>query len=54
MQRTASATGTVPLFRIAQIRSIEARAAAALPPHALMQRAGSAVARLALALAPHA
>ncbi len=54
MQRIASTTGTVPLFRIAQTRSIEARAAAGLPPHALMQRAGSAVARLALALAPHA
>ncbi|MEO7008801.1 MAG: NAD(P)H-hydrate epimerase, partial [Caldimonas sp.] len=54
MQRIVSTTGAVPLFGIPQTRSIEARAAAALPPHALMQRAGSAVARLALALAPHA
>lgn len=33
---------------------IEAAAAAGLPPHTLMQRAGLAVARLALAVAPHA
>jgi hydroxyethylthiazole kinase-like uncharacterized protein yjeF len=33
---------------------LEQFAAARLPPHALMQRAGLAVARLALALAPHA
>lgn len=35
-------------------RRLEAAASAALAPHALMQRAGAAVARLALALAPHA
>lgn len=34
-------------------RAIEARAGAGLPAHALMARAGWAVARLALALAPH-
>ncbi|MBE7367904.1 NAD(P)H-hydrate dehydratase [Ramlibacter pallidus] len=39
---------------IAATRRIEQRAAAALPPHALMRRAGLAVARLALAVAPHA
>lgn len=43
-----------PLLDVAAIRRLEQRAAAALPPHALMQRAGLAVARLALALAPHA
>jgi ADP-dependent NAD(P)H-hydrate dehydratase / NAD(P)H-hydrate epimerase len=43
-----------PLHDAAQSRRIEAAAAAALPPHALMQRAGLAVARLALAIAPHA
>lgn len=43
-----------PLFDVPQTRRIEAAALAGLPPHALMQRAGAAVARLALALAPHA
>ncbi len=43
-----------PLFDIAGTRRIEQAAALALPPHTLMQRAGLAVARLALALAPHA
>lgn len=43
-----------PLFNTAATRRIEQAAAAALPPHTLMQRAGLAVARLALALAPHA
>jgi ADP-dependent NAD(P)H-hydrate dehydratase / NAD(P)H-hydrate epimerase len=35
-------------------RRIETTAAAALPPHTLMRRAGLSVARLALAIAPHA
>lgn len=43
-----------PLFGVAASRRIEQAAAAALPPHTLMERAGLAVARLALALAPHA
>jgi ADP-dependent NAD(P)H-hydrate dehydratase / NAD(P)H-hydrate epimerase len=43
-----------PLHDTAQSRRIETAAAAALPPHTLMQRAGLAVARLALAIAPHA
>ena len=43
-----------PLFDTAATRRIEQAAMAALPPHTLMQRAGLAVARLALALAPHA
>jgi len=42
------------LYGTAATRAIEAAAAAALPPHTLMQRAGQATARLALALAPHA
>jgi len=44
----------VPLFDLAVTRRIEAAAQATLPPHTLMQRAGLAAARLALALAPHA
>ena len=43
-----------PLHDAAATRAIESAAAAGLPPHTLMQRAGAAVARLALALAPHA
>ena len=43
-----------PLHDVPAIRRLEQRAAAALPPHTLMQRAGLAVARLSLALAPHA
>jgi ADP-dependent NAD(P)H-hydrate dehydratase / NAD(P)H-hydrate epimerase len=43
-----------PLHGVAATRAIEHSAAAALPPHTLMQRAGLAVARLACALAPHA
>jgi len=43
-----------PLFDVAATRRIEQTAASRLPPHALMQRAGLALARLALALAPHA
>lgn len=42
------------LFDTAALRRIEQAAASNLPPHALMQRAGLAIARLALALAPHA
>lgn len=43
-----------PLYGVAASRAIERAAAATLEPHTLMQRAGLAVARLALALAPHA
>lgn len=43
-----------PLFDVDATRATEQAAAAGLPPHALMQRAGFAVARLALALAPNA
>lgn len=53
MQRI-SPEQTHPLFDTAATRLIEKTAASSLPPHALMQRAGLAVARLAQALAPHA
>ncbi|KQT07638.1 bifunctional ADP-dependent NAD(P)H-hydrate dehydratase/NAD(P)H-hydrate epimerase [Ramlibacter sp. Leaf400] len=43
-----------PLFDVATTRALEREAAAALPFHTLMQRAGLATARLALAIAPHA
>ena len=43
-----------PLFGSAATRHIEHAQQAALPAHTLMQRAGLATARLALALAPHA
>lgn len=43
-----------PLHGTAATRRVEQAAAAPLPPHTLMQRAGLASARLALALAPHA
>jgi hydroxyethylthiazole kinase-like uncharacterized protein yjeF len=43
-----------PLHSIAASRAIEQRTAATLPPHALMRRAGLAIARLALACAPRA
>lgn len=43
-----------PLHDAAATRRLEQAAAAGLPPHSLMDRAGLAVARLALALAPHA
>ena len=47
-------TCSYPLHSLTATRSIEQAAAAQLPPHALMQRAGLAVARLACAVAPHA
>ncbi|MBI5277857.1 MAG: NAD(P)H-hydrate dehydratase [Burkholderiales bacterium] len=43
-----------PLFDVAAIRGIERTASGNLPPHTLMQRAGLSVARLAMAIAPHA
>lgn len=50
----AQQPGPWPLHDSAASRTLEALAAADLPPHALMQRAGRGVARLAMALAPHA
>ncbi len=43
-----------PLFSAAASRAIEQTALQGLPPHTLMRRAGMAVARLALAIAPNA
>jgi hydroxyethylthiazole kinase-like uncharacterized protein yjeF len=54
MQRVLPPNRSRPLFGAAATRAVERRASAALPPHALMRRAGLAVARLALAIAPHA
>lgn len=53
MQRITTTTSQ-PLYSVAQTRALEQLTAAGLPPHTLMQRAGLAVARLTLALAPHA
>ena len=53
MQKISSAHHQ-PLFGVAATRRIEQTAAIALPPHSLMQRAGLAVARLTMAIAPHA
>ncbi|MDM0103808.1 NAD(P)H-hydrate dehydratase [Variovorax sp. J22R24] len=53
MQRITSAAA-LPLFDIAAARRMEQAAAAGLAPHTLMQRAGLAVARLAMATAPQA
>ncbi len=53
MQKITSAHGHA-LFSVAATRRIEDRAAALLPPFTLMHRAGLSVARLTLALAPHA
>lgn len=47
-------TQPLALFDAAQTRALEQRASAALPAHTLMRRAGESVARLALAIAPHA
>lgn len=46
--------GGWPLSSVVVTRDLESRLAGTLPPHTLMQRAGLSVARLALALAPHA
>jgi hydroxyethylthiazole kinase-like uncharacterized protein yjeF len=52
--RRISSTHSEPLYSVAATREFERLAAQGLPPHTLMQRAGLSVARLALALAPHA
>ena len=54
LQHITSESGPWPLHDVAGSRVIETSAAATLPAHTLMQRAGLSVARLALALAPHA
>ncbi len=52
--RSLRADQLEPLHDTAGTRAIEQALAATLPPHALMARAGEAVARLALAWRPHA
>ena len=54
MRRVLPLTDEAALFDAAQTRALERREAARLPAHTLMRRAGEAVARLALAIAPHA
>ncbi|HEY9027630.1 MAG TPA: NAD(P)H-hydrate epimerase, partial [Burkholderiaceae bacterium] len=53
-RRLLENTDDIALFDDATTRRIERRAAAALPSHALMQRAGLALLRLARAIAPNA
>jgi hydroxyethylthiazole kinase-like uncharacterized protein yjeF len=53
-RRLLASASEVALFDDAATRRIEQRAAAALPAHALMARAGVALLRLARAVAPHA
>ncbi len=52
--RIDSDVGRLTLHDVAATRALEARALVATPPFALMARAGECVARLALAVAPHA
>ena len=52
--RIFGSTCSHALHGVARTREIEQQAQAGLAPNALMQRAGRATARLALALAPHA
>ena len=54
IKRIDSAVGRVALHGVATTRAREAVALATVPAYTLMARAGAAVARLALALAPHA
>ncbi|CAN5797174.1 bifunctional ADP-dependent NAD(P)H-hydrate dehydratase/NAD(P)H-hydrate epimerase [soil metagenome] len=54
MQAIRSTCRLLPLFDVAASRCVEARALASADPHVLMRRAGLAVARLAMAVAPHA
>ena len=54
VQRVKPSNTEWPLFDATQTQRIELRERAGLPPHTLMARAGDAVARLALAVAPHA
>lgn len=54
MQLLAVPAHDLPLFDAAATRTLEQRAASTLPAHTLMRRAGEAVARLGLAIAPHA
>lgn len=51
---TAHVAHALPLSNTAQSRATESSVARLLPPHALMQRAGQAIAKFAIAIAPHA
>ena len=53
MHKITSSQGEA-LFDAAATRRAEHKAQSALPPHTLMQRAGLSVARLAMAICPHA
>jgi hydroxyethylthiazole kinase-like uncharacterized protein yjeF len=53
-RRVLGTAAAWPLHASAALRQAEAAAQAAQPPHTLMQRAGLALARLVLALTPHA
>lgn len=54
MQQALRSIEHQPLHGTVASRAIEARALLRTPPHGLMQRAGAAVAKLALAVQPHA
>ncbi|HEY5324279.1 MAG TPA: NAD(P)H-hydrate dehydratase [Caldimonas sp.] len=54
IRRVDASSGREPLFGVAATRRIEAQGLRDAPAFTLMTRAGDAVARLALALAPHA
>ena len=54
IERIDGSSGRCALHGVAGTREIERVALAAVPAFTLMARAGDAVARLALALAPHA
>jgi hydroxyethylthiazole kinase-like uncharacterized protein yjeF len=54
MHRVLPPEHALPVFGVESTRKIEGLAAAGLPPHTLMRRAGRSVARLSLALVPHA
>ena len=54
IERIDSGVARLALHGVAATHRLEAEALAAVPPFTLMARAGEAVARLALALAPHA
>ena len=54
MHRILPSRRSWPLHGVALSRVIEQRATADLPPHTLMRRAGLGIARLAIAVAPHA
>ncbi|MBU3647607.1 MAG: NAD(P)H-hydrate dehydratase [Limnohabitans sp.] len=54
LTQSLKSQNTWPLHSVAQTQRIEQEAQAHLPPNTLMQRAGLACARMALAIAPHA